>query len=273
METNWNTIKELSKSYHNLGLSQNLNYDKFFMYSIITHSTAIEGSLLSEGDTQLLFDEGLTANGKPLIHHLMNTDLKNAYEFAIEEAKKKTLVTPELLRAMNSLVMHSTGSYQSMIGGNFDSSKGDFRLCGVQVAGGKSYMNYQKVPGKINDFCKDLNEKLKQISSMDGIYRLSFMAHLNLATIHPWLDGNGRTARLLMNYIQFYHNLVPCKIYREDRAEYLKTLNRSQEEENSIYFNGFMENQLIKTLQEEIKMYEQEQSRQGQNDRGIWNTF
>ena len=60
------------------------------MYSLITHSTAIEGSTLTEIDTQLLFDEGVTAKGKPLIHHLMNEDLRKAYELAKEEAQRNT---------------------------------------------------------------------------------------------------------------------------------------------------------------------------------------
>ena len=48
-------------------------------------------------------------------------------------------------------------------------------------------------------------------------YELSFNAHLNLVTIHPWVDGNGRAARLLMNYIQFCYHLFPAKIFKEDR--------------------------------------------------------
>ena len=102
------------------------------------------------------------------------------------------------------------------MGGSFDSSKGEFRLCGVTAGiDGRSYMSYQKVPAKVEELCALLQEKQKAVGTFREQYELSFNAHLNLVTIHPWVDGNGRTARLLMNYIQFCYNLFPTKIFRE----------------------------------------------------------
>ncbi|MCL2101511.1 MAG: hypothetical protein FWH22_07345 [Fibromonadales bacterium] len=89
LENIWKEIERKTEQFANLRLQENLNYEKFAIYSIITHSTAIEGSTLTEAETELLFENGLTAKGKPLLHHLMNTDLKNAYMFAMEQAKGK----------------------------------------------------------------------------------------------------------------------------------------------------------------------------------------
>lgn len=86
-------------------------------------------------------------------------------------------------------------------------------------------------------------------------YELSFNAHLNLVTIHPWVDGNGRTARLLMNYIQFFYNLLPTKIFNEDREEYISALRQSQEEETNQPFLDFMAAQLKKSLSLEIERF------------------
>lgn len=106
------------------------------------------------------------------------------------------------------MLMRTTGSVHSVMGGSFDSSKGEFRLCGVTAGvGGHSYMNYLKVPAKVDELCAILQEKQKKMGTFRGQYELSFNAHLNLVTIHPWVDGNGRTARLLMNYIQFCYHL------------------------------------------------------------------
>ena len=72
--------------FQKLGISEAVDYDKYYLYSLSTHSTAIEGSTLTELDTQLLFDVGVTAKGKLLVHHLMNEDLKQAYELAKTES-------------------------------------------------------------------------------------------------------------------------------------------------------------------------------------------
>ncbi len=84
----WQEIEQLHRTFRELGIGEAVDYDKYYLYSLITHSTAIEGSTLTELDTQLLFDEGVTAKGKPLLHHLMNEDLKQAYELAKTEADR-----------------------------------------------------------------------------------------------------------------------------------------------------------------------------------------
>ena len=258
----WQEIEQLYQQFQQLGISEAVDYEKYYLYSLITHSTAIEGSTLTEAEAQMLFDEGLTAKGKPLVYHLMNEDLKKAYELAKEEAKNKKPISSAFLQKLNSTLMRTTGSIYNVMGGSFDSSKGEFRLCGVTAGiGGRSYMSYQKVPAKIDEFCTLLQEKQKTGGTFREQYKLSFNAHLNLVTIHPWVDGNGRTARLLMNYIQFCYNLFPTKIFREDREEYISALRQSQEEETNLPFLGFMAVQLKKSLSLEIERFKTSQKR------------
>ena len=258
----WNEIESLLKEYNDLKLTDLIDYQKFYLYSIISHSTAIEGSTLTEAETQILLDEGLTAKGKPLIHHLMNEDLRNAYNYAFEVAMKKAPVTPELLNELSSLVMKSTGGIYNGINGQWDSSKGDVRLHGV-TAGfeGKSYVNFKKVPELTEQLCTEINARLQKVNTFQEIYTLSFDAHLNLATIHPWGDGNGRMARLIMNYIQFYHQQIPSKIFREDKADYILSLRTSQDSSNPEAFRSFMQTQTIKMLKEEISNFNQSQKK------------
>ena len=100
-----------------------------------------------------------------------------------------------------------------------------------------------------------LQEKQKTVGTFREQYELSFNAHLNLVTIHPWVDDNGRTARLLMNWIQFYYHLFPAKIFKEDREEYNLSLRQCQDEESNQPFLAFMAGQLKKSLSLEIERF------------------
>lgn len=259
----WSEITGLTDEYEKLKLSEAIDYRKYYIYSVITHSTAIEGSTLTEAETQLLFDEGIAAR-KPLQENLMNVDLKNAYDFAAASAEAKQAIIPDFLRQLNMLIMKSTGWVMSVMAGKFDTSKGDYRLCSVQAGqGGKSYMHYQQVPEAVEKLCSELRLRIDRFETMTmkEIYNLSFDAHLNLVTIHPWADGNGRTSRLLMNYIQFYRGLIPTKIHKEDRADYISSLRTSQDSENNIPFREFMAEQHAKTLKEEISRFKKNQKK------------
>lgn len=79
-----NELLAVLKEYHQLGIANQIDYQKFYLYSIITHSTAIEGSTVTEIENMLLFDEGISAKGKPMVEQLMNLDLKRAYEQSIK---------------------------------------------------------------------------------------------------------------------------------------------------------------------------------------------
>ncbi|MDR2382564.1 MAG: Fic family protein [Prevotellaceae bacterium] len=256
----WDEIEQVAETYKRLNIEEAIHYKKFYIYSLIAHSTAIEGSTLTELETKFLLEEGITADSKPLVHHLMNLDLNKAYQFAVEQSKLKTPITPELLIAFNTYVMKSTGSMYNVMGGTFDSAKGEYRKCAVTAGlGGKSYLNYQKIPAEIEMLCTKLNEKMVALNKMDEIYNLSFDAHLNLATIHPWVDGNGRTSRLLMNYVQFSNDMIPTKIYVEDKKQYITSLIESQETSDNTPFRTFMASQLLKTIKEEIIQYQKNQ--------------
>lgn len=165
-------LKNIIKEYNVLGIQQQLDYDKFYLYSIITHSTAIEGSTVTELENQLLFDEGISAN-KPITEQLMNLDLKNAYEQSFIYARQNTDFSIELLCNIASILMKNTGSVYQTLGGNFSSAKGELRLLNVSAGrGGKSYISWQKVNDKLGQFCTWINEERKKINKddIDAIY-------------------------------------------------------------------------------------------------------
>ena len=122
-------------------------------------------------------------------------------------------------------------------------------------------LNLLKVPAKVDELCVLLQEKQKTVGTFREQYELSFNAHINLVIIHPWVDGNGRTARLLMNYIQFYYHLFPAKIFKEDREEYILSLRQCQDEEANQPFLDFMAGQLKKSLSLEIERFSASQKK------------
>lgn len=126
-EENKIKLERLLQQHNNLGISEQIDYEKFYLYSIITHSTAIEGSTVTELETQLLFDEGITAKGKPLMEQLMNLDLKAAYDFGRELIKRHEDITVNILIALAAKVMARTGGEYNAIGGSFDASKSTLR--------------------------------------------------------------------------------------------------------------------------------------------------
>ncbi|PNP94071.1 cell filamentation protein Fic [Hoylesella timonensis] len=252
-------ILDTLEEYKRLGFQEQIDYEKFYLYSIITHSTAIEGSTMTEIENQLLFDEGLSAKGKSIEEQNMNLDLKAAYERSMDMVRKHTPFSIDMLKELSSIVMRRTGTAYSTLGGTFDSSKGDLRLVNVTAgAGGKSYMNHLKVPQRLKDFCEEMNERREQLLKNPDIYeqyQLSFDAHLKLVTIHPWVDGNGRMSRLIMNHIQNEFGLVPSKVLKEDKAEYIEALVESREKDSCLPFQDFMFKEHARNLQQEIDNY------------------
>ena len=249
-------LNALIERYKQLGIDSQIDYEKFYLYSIITHSTAIEGSTVTEIENQLLFDEGITAKGKPLLEQMMNLDLKRAYEESIRLAKSHTDITVDILKSLSHLVMQNTGSTYKTSLGDFSSANGDLRMVNVTAGvGGRSYMSYQKVPSMLQEFCDWLNAQRKRPMSQSERYDVSFEAHYRLVTIHPWVDGNGRMARLIMNYIQFEFGLIPAKVLKEDKGDYINALIATREADDTAVFLEFMTGEMIKTLSADIEAF------------------
>ena len=129
----WAELKRFREEYLNLKLDKNINYSTFSMISIVWNSTKIEGCSLDENDTRLLLDKNITAKGKPLSDHLMVKDHFEAFRFIKQEAGKKRKITQDFLKEVAWQVMKNTGGINQTAMGEFDTSKGDFRLAQVYV--------------------------------------------------------------------------------------------------------------------------------------------
>jgi Fic family protein len=248
------TISTLQK-YQQLELEKNIDFEKFNRYAIVHHSSTIEGSTLTEIETQLLLDEDITPKGKPLMHSLMMKDHHTALLLIIESAKKNMLVSPKFVQEVNAAVMKNTGSMYQTVFGEIDATKGLLRKGNVR-AGNTYFVSFDKVEGMLKDLCNAIAAKLKIMKTIAEQLVLSFQAHFDLVSIHPFYDGNGRTSRLLMNYIQLVFNLPMGIVFAEDKADYFEALEKSRKEEDVQFFIAFMFEQYNKFLQLEIDRFE-----------------
>ncbi len=253
-------LEELVERYRTLGIDRQLDYDRFYLYSIITHSTAIEGSTITELENQIMFDNGIALKGKSLVELHMNLDLKGAYERTLELVRQHSDVTVERLKELSALTMKNTGTVYHTMLGDFSSAAGDLRLLNVTAGvGGRSYMNFNKVPARLKELCTELNDRRRQAAamSMQELYDMSFDAHYHLVTIHPWADGNGRMARLLMNWLQFEQGLIPSRIFATDKEDYIKALVETRQTDDLGIFRRFMTESTERQLAGEIAAFEE----------------
>jgi Fic family protein len=249
----WQCLEILREQYLRLGIMDAIDYEKFCMISIVYNSSKIEGCSLTELDTRILIENGITAQGKPLSDHLMVKDHYHAF-LMIKEASvlKRKLSTP-FFREINAHAMKSTGGKISTVSGDFDTSQGDLRLAQVYIEK-KYFPDFSKVPGLLQQLADHLNNPIDEVKGHE-IIKLAADIHYNFINIHPFGDGNGRTARLLMNYIQLYHGEPMIKIFIEDRAAYIQALNEAEEKENPEIFREFICLQQIKFLKLELEKF------------------
>ncbi|MCA6439412.1 MAG: Fic family protein [Chitinophagaceae bacterium] len=217
---------------------------------IITyHSTAIEGCLLTADEIRLFLNKGVSPAGKSIIDVLMVKDHDAALTYTLEIAVKRNPITVELIKHINALIMKNTGSIYNTPLGQVDASNGEFRKGNVN-AGGTYFPGYNKVEKLTKEFVRSLQEKMLLLNpnNIEDQLNLSFAAHYNLVSIHPFYDGNGRTSRLIMNYIQAYYGLPLGTVFIEDKEEYFTALRKSRYEDNIDWIITFMHKEYKKSF-------------------------
>lgn len=244
-------------------IQETLDYQRFNAYLVTHHSTSIEGSTLTKVETDLLLDKGITPKGKPLAHSLMVEDHYNALKFVLERAKEKEAITQKLIKQIASKIMSRTGDNVHTALGEFDVRKGDYRLVSA-YSGSHYYPAYNKIPNRMTQLVAGIQSEMEKLDGVEAIYTLSFDAHFELVTIHPFGDGNGRTSRLLMNYIQAYFNLPLTTVFMEDREQYIEALMSSRKKESPQPIREFMSKQASKYFTQEV-----DQKKEGEKGKGL----
>ena len=194
---------------------------KFFKIKGIYHSNAIEGNELTIGETRLVVEMGMTLAGKTLKDQAEAKNLSEALDFMEELAVSSA--SPILLsdlRQIHALILKD-------IENDF---AGKYRTGAVKISGSE----YKPPDAHIVPIdMDDLGTYISQVTSSDTSESdlpilCAAAAHAWLAQIHPFVDGNGRTARILMNLILMRRGYPICIITRDDRLRYYLALEDSQ---------------------------------------------
>ncbi len=229
-----------------------VDLEKLTWYATTYHSTAIEGSTLTEGQVYNLLDLDIPAKNKPFTEQQMVIDHQKALVFTLNKAKECTPITETLIKEIGALVVKNTGSSYSTALGAFDSTKGDYRLLNV-FAGARRFPDSSKVPVLMKTLVNEINEKIAAAKTFSQQCELAFDVHYRFVSIHPFADGNGRTSRLLMNYILTIFDLPIFYVFKSSRISYIQALERARETDNPAVFYNFMCRQYQKILEKELK--------------------
>lgn len=190
------------------------NLEEWYRVELTYTSNAIEGNTLSRAETALIVDKGITVAGKSIQEHLEASNHAEAWGWVIDKAK----IVGYKFSERDLLDLH-----QLILQRIDDASAGKYRNVPVRIAGSRVIMPN---PIKVPDLMKKYFEWL-EVRSDNNILR-ACEAHNRLVSIHPFSDGNGRTARLVMNLLLLLSGYPPIIVWKEDRHKYLTSLETAQ---------------------------------------------
>jgi Fic family protein len=221
---------------------------KYTCYAITYHSTAIEGSTLTEGQVYDLLDQDIPAKNKSFTEQQMVIDHQKALVHTLNVAREKQPLTESFIHTIGGVVVRNTGGAYDTALGTFDSTRGEYRLLNV-FAGARRFPDSAKVPALMKSFVEEVNKRFAVAATFKEKCEVAFCAHYQFVSIHPFADGNGRASRLLMNYILAAFDLPIFYVYKSNRISYIQALERTRETGNITVFHNFMFRQYKKFLE------------------------
>lgn len=206
--------------------SENLfeNFDKAFEIDYAHNSTAIEGNTLSLIEIKVLLEDQISVGNKSLreIYEIVNHNKAFAYVKKCIADKKP--LDENIVKDIHSILMENI-----LVGGVY-------RNVEVRITGAK-----HKPPAP-SEMCYQIKEFFSNINSKTDLNLIEFAAwtHAEFVKIHPFVDGNGRTSRLIMNYQLMRNGFLPVSVNKEDRLEYFNYLEEYAVNDNLALFADFI---------------------------------
>jgi Fic family protein len=151
--------------------------------------------------------------------------------------------------------MNRTGTVVNAAGGSWDTSKGEYRKAAVRSQH-QYYVSYDKVPYLVEKLCSQIHQRIEAIQGTKQILELAFSAHFDLVQVHPWSDGNGRTSRLLMNFIEHFFGQPLTIVRSEHKQEYVESILMSKDNQDLSPIIDFLAKEHLNHLRNEISLYQ-----------------
>lgn len=203
-----------------------------FRVDITYNSNAIEGNSLSLSETKMVLEEGITVGGKTLKEHLEVTNHGKAIDFLQSLVSKGEIMGVDVLN-LHAIILDRIDPQNA----------GYYRMGAVRISG-TDYTppNAAKVPTLMQEAYRMLNTK-------DGEpIETGAKIHQKFVDIHPFIDGNGRIARLLLNLHLMRNGYPPIIILRAERKKYIRTIMQARMENNVAHFTNFVAKAVERSL-------------------------
>lgn len=205
-------------------------------------SNRIEGNTLTLHETDMVVNKGITIAGKGLREHLEAINHKEAIDFIKDVAQKKEPISERVLLDIHAIVLHSIDK----------DNAGKYRRVPVIISGSK---HIPPQPYLLQPKMDELFQWYEANKDSMHPVVLAAQMHEKLVSVHPFIDGNGRTARLVMNLILMQHGypIANIKGDNETRRRYYETLEEASSGDNSAFVE-FIEDVVIQSLTYYLKI-------------------
>ena len=235
--------KEQLNKLRPLSDAQVKNLKNVYDLQLTYNSNAIEGSTLTYSETKLILNEGITIGGKSMNEHLEAINHQEAISFIEELANIDTKeITLTDIKNIHHLILK----------GIDNKNAGTYRTQNVGVVKSDGEIHSFAEPLKIEE---EMNEFIEWLDSqtIEEPILLAALVHLKFVSIHPFIDGNGRTARLLMNLVLLQNGYPQAIIKVSNRAEYIQAIEKYQQSSDNDYSDFYKA--VLQSVNDSLDLY------------------
>ena len=214
------------------------------------HSNGIEGSTLTRGETHFFLTEGLTVEGKPLKDFMDAQNHAEAIDILFDVVAERRPITQSFIKEINALILRGVEFTPAQNASGQPvrkpASPGSYKVLPNHVLQSDGTLHTYVEPIHVNDEMEKLVTWINAAMCTLHPVHVAAVAHYNMVRIHPFDDGNGRGARILMNLILLHHRYFPAVVRIETKRAYFEALSQA-DGGDLLPFVRFIANALIES--------------------------